>query len=268
MWAALSEGNDVVVGKIEPVGSTVLQRTIGRVQTPARQAKWNRPSILPSSRSIAFSKSQWDAVGGYPEWLRHGQDEAFSRALRSAGAVFRFVPGAPCRPGIRGSPWPVICPPASGCPGPRARPGSSAAAWSPGWRPTSDWPHSWLFPRSTLLQVRRHRRLGRCTLGPYLRRVWRTRAGNPDRLPGRVLATVAVVVGADAGWLAGYPLGLLKGLWAASRRRARPASRRSRRCLHLRRRRRIDRPGAGPAPSGPASSTQPRSEPRIVHEQH
>ena len=43
-------------------------------------------------------------------------------------------------------------------------------------------------------------------VGPQQRRVWRSRAGSPDGLPARVLATLAVVLGADAAWIAGYPL--------------------------------------------------------------
>ena len=210
MWDALSDGNDVVTGKIQPVGSTLLQRTIGRVETPAPD-EMESASMLPSSRSIAFPKSQWDAVGGYPEWLRHGQDEAFSRALRSAGAVFRFVPGAV-------SSW-----------NPRQ---SLAGYLSSCFRVSSAEAEAGFIsnglaarlaayvglaaflacPRSTVLRFAATA-AWIVHAGPYLRRVWRTRSGNPDRLPGRVLSTLAVVAGADAGWLAGYPAGLLKSLW-------------------------------------------------------
>jgi glycosyltransferase involved in cell wall biosynthesis len=210
MWDALSEGNDVIAGRIEPVGSTVLQRTIGLVQTPAPD-EMESASMLPSSRSIAFPKAQWDAVGGYPEWLRHGQDEAFSRALRSAGAAFRFVPAAV-------SSW-----------NPRQ---SLAGYLSSCFRVSSAEAEAGFIsnglaarlaayvglaaflacPRSTVLRFAATA-AWIVHAGPYLRRVWRTRAGSPDRLPGRVVTTVAVVVGADAGWLAGYPTGLLKGLW-------------------------------------------------------
>ncbi len=44
---------------------------------------------LPSSRSIAFRKSAWEAVGGYPEWLDHGEDTFFALQLRKAGFEFR-----------------------------------------------------------------------------------------------------------------------------------------------------------------------------------
>jgi cellulose synthase/poly-beta-1,6-N-acetylglucosamine synthase-like glycosyltransferase len=43
-------------------------------------------SFLPSSRSVAFRKRAWAAVGGYPEQLTFaGEDTAFCLALRDAG---------------------------------------------------------------------------------------------------------------------------------------------------------------------------------------
>jgi len=40
---------------------------------------------FPSSRSIAFLKSAWADVGGYPEWLDYGEDTRFVMALRREG---------------------------------------------------------------------------------------------------------------------------------------------------------------------------------------
>ncbi|MBI1281924.1 MAG: glycosyltransferase [Anaerolineaceae bacterium] len=37
----------------------------------------NPATFLPSSRSIAFRKSIWEAVGGYPEWLDYCEDLIF-----------------------------------------------------------------------------------------------------------------------------------------------------------------------------------------------
>ena len=210
MWDALSEENDVIAGKIQPVGSTLLQRTIGRVQTPAPD-EMESASMLPSSRSIAFSKSQWDAVGGYPEWLRHGQDEAFSRALRSAGATFRFVPGAM----LSWNPRQSLVGYVSSCfrvSRAEAEAGFISNGLAARLAAYLGLAAFLACPRSTVL---RYAATAAWIVhaGPYLRRVWRTRAGSPDRLPGRVVTTVAVVAGADAGWLAGHPAGLLKSLW-------------------------------------------------------
>ncbi len=38
--------------------------------------------FLPSSRSVAFRKSAWQAVGGYPEWLDYCEDLIFDFRLR------------------------------------------------------------------------------------------------------------------------------------------------------------------------------------------
>lgn len=50
--------------------------------------------FLPSSRSVAFRKTAWRAVGGYPEWLDYCEDLVFDLDLRAAGRRFLFEPGA------------------------------------------------------------------------------------------------------------------------------------------------------------------------------
>lgn len=44
--------------------------------------------FLPSTRSIAFKKSWWKKVGGYPEKLKTCEDLVFARSLKKAGAHF------------------------------------------------------------------------------------------------------------------------------------------------------------------------------------
>lgn len=51
-------------------------------------------TFLPSSRSMAFLKSAWEAVGGYPEWLDYGEDLVFDLALKRAGFRFAWAPQA------------------------------------------------------------------------------------------------------------------------------------------------------------------------------
>jgi hypothetical protein len=50
--------------------------------------------FLPSSRSVAFRRTAWEAVGGYPEWLDYGEDLVFDFALRDAGYRFVWTPDA------------------------------------------------------------------------------------------------------------------------------------------------------------------------------
>jgi glycosyltransferase involved in cell wall biosynthesis len=45
-------------------------------------------TFLPSSRSVAFLKSAWEAAGGYPEWLDFGEDLVFDLALRERYGPF------------------------------------------------------------------------------------------------------------------------------------------------------------------------------------
>lgn len=51
-------------------------------------------SFLPSSRSVAFRKSVWQSIHGYPEWLDYCEDLIFDFDLKRAGYLFRFVPDA------------------------------------------------------------------------------------------------------------------------------------------------------------------------------
>lgn len=50
-------------------------------------------TFLPSSRSVAFQKSAWSAVQGYPEWLDYCEDLVFDLRLRELG-TFAFAPTA------------------------------------------------------------------------------------------------------------------------------------------------------------------------------
>jgi len=51
-------------------------------------------TFLPSSRSIAFLKSAWKQVGGYPEWLDYCEDLVFDLELHKACGPFVFAPKA------------------------------------------------------------------------------------------------------------------------------------------------------------------------------
>ncbi len=51
-------------------------------------------TFLPSSRSVAFLKSAWEKVNGYPEWLDYSEDLVFDMALREEYGAFAFAPHA------------------------------------------------------------------------------------------------------------------------------------------------------------------------------
>ena len=84
---------DVVSGWFVADPQTPFERAIGATVLPALE-DIDPPTFLPSSRSIAFRKLAWAAVGGYPEWLDYCEDLVFDIALRKAGKHFAFAPGA------------------------------------------------------------------------------------------------------------------------------------------------------------------------------
>lgn len=50
--------------------------------------------FLPSSRSVAYRKLAWAAVGGYPEWLDFSEDVVFDLRLKQRYGDFAFAPNA------------------------------------------------------------------------------------------------------------------------------------------------------------------------------
>ena len=50
--------------------------------------------FLPSSRSVAFRRSAWQAASGYPEWLDYGEDLIFDLNLKKGGFEFIWQPRA------------------------------------------------------------------------------------------------------------------------------------------------------------------------------
>ena len=80
---------DVVAGYYTPSGSTFFQKCLA-TYTSVMPNKLNKATFLPSSRSIAFTKTAWKQVGGYPENLNTAEDLVFARDLKQAS--LRFVP--------------------------------------------------------------------------------------------------------------------------------------------------------------------------------
>jgi teichuronic acid biosynthesis glycosyltransferase TuaH len=55
----------------------------------------NPQEFIPSSRSVAFTKSAWMRAGGYPEWLTlTGEDTYFALELKRYASRWAFVPSA------------------------------------------------------------------------------------------------------------------------------------------------------------------------------
>lgn len=64
--------------------------------------------FLPSSRSVAFCKSVWETVGGYPEWLDYSEDIVLDQLIRghfgNGQQAFVFEPEAV----VAYKPWPNL----------------------------------------------------------------------------------------------------------------------------------------------------------------
>jgi glycosyltransferase involved in cell wall biosynthesis len=78
----------VVAGFFEPEFDGAFETAMSATVLPARD-DIDPATFLPSSRSVAYEKDAWRAVGGYPEWLDYCEDLIFDLALRE-----RFGPYA------------------------------------------------------------------------------------------------------------------------------------------------------------------------------
>ncbi|MCA1552931.1 MAG: glycosyltransferase [Chloroflexi bacterium] len=82
----------VAAGFFVPDPQTVFEMAMSATVLPSLRDVKPR-TFLPSSRSVAFTKAAWQAVGGYPEWLDYCEDLVFDFALRQRFA-FAFAPDA------------------------------------------------------------------------------------------------------------------------------------------------------------------------------
>lgn len=85
---------DLVGGWTESPVKNRFQERI-KAHTEKSVTRSNSENYLPSSRTVAFRKIVWEAVGGYPEWLTlTGEDALFNANLKAAGFEFVFQPKA------------------------------------------------------------------------------------------------------------------------------------------------------------------------------
>jgi len=83
----------IVAGFFRPDPQTVFETALGATVLP--ELRQIHPAhFLPSSRSVAFRKSAWAAVGGYPGWLDYCEDLVFDFRLRALYGPFTFAPDA------------------------------------------------------------------------------------------------------------------------------------------------------------------------------
>lgn len=84
---------DVVSGFFVPDAQSTFQVALGAVTLPLL-SEIDPTHFYPSSRSVAFRRSAWKKVRGYPEWLDYCEDLVYDFALEDAGFRFVFEPRA------------------------------------------------------------------------------------------------------------------------------------------------------------------------------
>jgi len=84
---------EVVAGFFTVEPHTIFEAAMGATTFPLVD-EINPDTFLPSSRSIAFRKSAWTTVGGYPEWLDYCEDLVFDLRLKQTAAPMAFAPDA------------------------------------------------------------------------------------------------------------------------------------------------------------------------------
>ena len=92
-FAGRSASADVVSGFFVPDPHSTFETALAATTLPAL-ADIRPEKFQPSSRSVAFRKTAWEQVCGYPERLDYCEDLVYDFALRAAGCRFDFAPGA------------------------------------------------------------------------------------------------------------------------------------------------------------------------------
>lgn len=84
---------EVVAGFYNPIATSTFEKCLA-TYTCVMEDKLDPKNFLPSSRSIAFRKSAWEKVGGYPENLDTCEDLVFARSMKKAGLRFVTIKNA------------------------------------------------------------------------------------------------------------------------------------------------------------------------------
>jgi cellulose synthase/poly-beta-1,6-N-acetylglucosamine synthase-like glycosyltransferase len=90
-----NRGLAVVGGLCPMIATNKLQKTIQKLYTNVPNRLIEGGDCSPSSRNVAFTRTAWTAVGGYPEWLTlTAEDALFNINLHAAGFHFYYQPSA------------------------------------------------------------------------------------------------------------------------------------------------------------------------------
>jgi cellulose synthase/poly-beta-1,6-N-acetylglucosamine synthase-like glycosyltransferase len=104
LTAPFSSDAEWVAGFYRPLGRSLLSTCIGLVMVWTLD-EVDPDNFMPSARSMAFLRSAWERVGGFPEGLQFAEDTIFDERLLAAGltpvfagdAIVRWTPPATLR---------------------------------------------------------------------------------------------------------------------------------------------------------------------------
>ncbi len=70
---------------------SLLEHVVGLATMRGQLDPVDPATFNPSGRSMAYTKSLWQRVGGWPEWLGFSEDTLFDHKVRQSNAVWRFA---------------------------------------------------------------------------------------------------------------------------------------------------------------------------------
>jgi glycosyltransferase involved in cell wall biosynthesis len=91
MWARPDV--DMVGGFFHSAPRSTFEWALGATTLPLED-EIDPDTFMPSHRSVAYRRSAWERVGGYPEWLDYCEDLVFDMRLRELGGRIAFEPAA------------------------------------------------------------------------------------------------------------------------------------------------------------------------------
>ncbi len=94
--APFAGGARVVAGFFTPDPEGAFETALGAATLP-ELGDVDPATFLPSSRSVAFTRTAWADAGGYPEWLDYCEDLVFDFRVLAAHGPAAFAPAAVAR---------------------------------------------------------------------------------------------------------------------------------------------------------------------------
>ena len=86
----IEAGAEVAMGFYRPIVGGFFEACVAAATVP-EASEVTEDRFMPSSRSVAFRREAFDAVGGYPEWLDVGEDMYLNHRWRERGTGMRLA---------------------------------------------------------------------------------------------------------------------------------------------------------------------------------